>query len=112
MHPRYWMAIWTCILLLAPSLVLGSPAAVAGPHARAAKALIFSGSGSKRIGTVRLRHVATLRWRCSGGRLQLTDKHGFRILDTTAHRGHLKIARGTYRGLQVSAHHRWRITIR
>ena len=83
-----------------------------GPEARAAKAWSFSGKGPSRLGTLRLRRAATLRWRSSGGQFLIADARGFRLLYTRARRGKLKIRRGTYRRLSVSARGSWRVSIR
>ena len=82
------------------------------PQAAAAKAWTFSGKGPKKLGTFKLRRSATLRWKSSGGRLLIADSRGFRLLYTKARRGKLRISRGTYRRLTLSARGSWKITIR
>jgi hypothetical protein len=92
---------------------VGASATTTGPpQASASRAWTFSGNGTKKLGTFKLRHSATLRWKSSGGRLLIADSHGFRLLYTKARHGKLKISRGTYRGLTLSARKSWRITIR
>jgi hypothetical protein len=90
----------------------GASMRASGEQASAARAWTFSGKGSKKLGTFKLRHTAMLRWRSSGGRLLIIDPHGFRLLYTKARRGKLRIAKGTYRRLVLSARGSWKITIR
>jgi hypothetical protein len=101
-----------CVLAVAAVLVAGTAAAQPAPQVTAAKTWKYSGSGPKKLGTVKLRRVATLRWRSSGRLLQITDSHGFRLLYTKARRGKLRIRRGTYSKLTLSTRGSWRITIR
>jgi hypothetical protein len=104
------------LTLLALALALAQPAMVppahAGTIAHASRASrVFSGDGPARLGTVRVRHRATLRWRAPHG-LQLYDRHGFLILNSGAGHGRLTLRRGVYRGLRVATPGRWRIVIR
>jgi hypothetical protein len=72
----------------------------------------FSGSGNKKLGTLRLRRSAVLTWRARGRLFQVFEQHGFLLVDTRAHRGHVKIHRGVYRRVRVATRGRWRISIR
>jgi hypothetical protein len=81
-------------------------------QATAAKSWTFTGSGTKRLGTIKLRHTATLRWRKGRGTLRITGTRGFRLLETRSRRGKITVRRGTYRRLSASAPSSWRITIR
>jgi hypothetical protein len=72
----------------------------------------FSGSGNRRLGTLRLRRAAVLRWRTRGALFQVSERHGFLLVNTRARRGHVRIHRGTYRGVRVATRGRWTITIR
>jgi hypothetical protein len=83
-----------------------------GAVRQAAYKRAFSGTGNRKLGTLRLRRSAVLRWRTRGGVLQISERHGFLLLNTRARRGHLRIHRGTYRGVRVAARGHWRITIR
>jgi hypothetical protein len=87
-------------------------AAAQAPEATAARSWTFSGKGPRKLGTFKLRHSATLRWKSSGGRLLIADSRGFRLLYTKARRGKLRISRGTYRRLTLSARGSWKITVR
>jgi hypothetical protein len=104
------------LTLLALAVVLVLPAVVPPAHAatiahasRASR--VFTGNGSARLGTLRLRRTATLRWRAAGG-LQLYDRHGFMVLNSRAHHGRVRLRRGVYRGLRVVTPGHWRIAIR
>jgi hypothetical protein len=119
MRSRLRIAVLVIVVLALLAFVEGvygssgaSAQATSSPQAGAARAWIFSGKGSKKLGTFKLRRSATLRWKSTGGRLLIADSHGFRLLYTKARRGKLKISRGTYRGLTLSARKSWRITIR
>ncbi len=90
----------------------GTATAADALQVRAAKTWTFSGRGTKRIGTVRLRHTATLRWTKGRGTLRITGTRGFRLLETRSRRGKITVRRGTYRRLSASAPSSWRITIR
>ena len=84
-----------------------------GPGAReAAYNRTFSGTGNRRLGTLRLRRSAVLRWRTRGGVLQVSERHGFLLVNTRARRGHVKIHRGVYRGVRVATRGHWTISIR
>ncbi len=89
-----------------------SGGAATASRVHAAKTWTFTGRGTKRIGTVRLRHAATLTWRKGRGTLRITGTRGFRLLETRSRRGHITVRRGTYRRLVASAPSSWRITIR
>ena len=92
-----------------------APASFAAPdslQATASKTWRFSGSGTKRIGTINLRRTATLSWRKGRGTLRITGTRGFRLLETRSRRGSITVRRGTYRRLAASAPSSWRITIR
>ena len=109
MRPRT-LAVALCVIsaaLVAQPALAGEPSTVT-----AAKAWTFTGSGTKRIGTVKLRRAATLRWRKGRGTLRITGTRGFRLLETRSRRGSITVRRGTYRRLTVSAPSSWRITIR
>jgi hypothetical protein len=80
--------------------------------AHQARLRTFSGTGNKRLGTLRLRRATVMSWKTGGGPFQISDRRGFRILYTSAARGHLTIRRGTYRGVRVSARGKWRIVLR
>jgi hypothetical protein len=86
-------------------------AATAGVREAAFKRA-FSGSGNRKLGTLRLRRSAVLRWRTRGGLFQVSERHGFLLVNTRARRGHLLIHRGVYRGVRVAARSRWTISIR
>jgi hypothetical protein len=90
----------------------GTATAPQASQVTAAKTWTFTGRGTKRIGTVRLRHTATLRWHKGSGTLRITGTRGFRLLETGARRGHITVRKGTYRRLVASAPSSWRITIR
>ena len=81
-------------------------------RSRPRRSWIFKGSGTKRIGTIKLRRTATLRWRKGRGTLRITGTRGFRLLETRSRRGSITVRRGTYRRLTASAPSSWRITIR
>jgi hypothetical protein len=82
------------------------------PGAHQARVRTFSGTGNKRLGTLRLRRATVLSWKAGGGPFQISDRRGFRILYTRASKGHLTIRRGAYRGLRASAQGKWRIVLR
>jgi hypothetical protein len=86
-------------------------AATAGVREAAFKKT-FSGSGNRKLGTLRIRRSAVLRWKTRGGLFQVSERHGFLLLDTRARRGHVRIHRGVYRGVRVSTRSRWTISIR
>jgi hypothetical protein len=90
----------------------GAATRASSPQATAAKVWSFSGKGSKKLGTFRLRRTATLRWRSSGGRFLIADSRGFRLVYTKARNGKLRISRGTYRRLSLIARGNWKVTIR
>lgn len=97
--------------LLGASLLAQASSANAG-KVTAAKTWKFSGKGTKRLGTIRLRHTATLSWRKGRGTLRITGTRGFRLLETRSRRGHITVRKGTYRRLTASAVNSWQITIR
>jgi hypothetical protein len=82
------------------------------PGAHQARLRTFSGTGNKRLGTLRLRRATVLNWKTGGGWFQISDRRGFRILYTRSARGHLTIRRGTYRGVRVTTQGKWRIVLR
>ena len=104
------VAILACLVAVA---LLAQPAG-AGERSTvtASKTWTFSGTGTKRIGTINLRRTATLSWRKGRGTLRITGTRGFRLLETRSRRGHITVRRGTYRRLVASAPRTWRITIR
>ena len=104
------VAILACLVavaLLAQPAIAGEPSTVT-----AAKTWRFSGTGTKRIGTVNLRRTARLSWRKGRGTLRVTGTRGFRLLETRSRRGSITVRRGTYRRLVASAPSSWRIVIR
>ena len=90
----------------------GTATAADASQVTAARTWTFSERGTERIGTIRLRRTATLRWTKGSGTLRITGTRGFRLLETRSRRGRITIRRGTYRRLTVSAPSSWRITIR
>jgi hypothetical protein len=84
----------------------------AGAAREAAYQRTFSGSGNRRLGTLRLRRSAVLRWRTRGGLFQVSERHGFLLVNTRARRGHVRIHRGIYRGVRVATRSRWTISVR
>lgn len=106
------LGLIACLLVCAVLANAGTVGAAESTQVTAAKSWIFKGSGTKRIGTIKLRRTATLRWRKGGGTLRITGTRGFRLLETRSRRGSITIRRGTYRRLTASAPSSWRITIR
>ena len=108
------LALILCFGVAAASMqvAIADSGHVAASQAGAARSWTFSGRGTKRIGTLRLRRTATLRWTKSRGTLRITGTRGFRLLETRARRGHITVRPGTYRRLSVSAPGSWRITVR
>jgi hypothetical protein len=77
---------------------------------------IYRGSGNSRLGTLRLRRTATLKWsHPGGGRFRLltsaSRSRRFPLVTTTFRVGSVRLRAGTYRGLEVLTRGGWRITI-
>ncbi len=105
----------TCLVvagLLAQPAIAGAGHPTAAAHVTAAKSWTFTGRGPQRIGTVKLRRAATLRWSTGRGTLRIVGTRGFRLLETRSRRGKTTLRRGTYGRLVTSAPGGWRITIR
>jgi hypothetical protein len=116
MFTRRAVGALTVALVAVGGMALGNAAAArpdttAGVEQAAFKKT-FSGSGNRNLGTLRLRRSAVLRWRTRGGLFQVSERHGFLLVNTRARRGHVRIHRGTYRGVRVATRSRWTITIR
>ena len=101
-----------CLALTALTAHVPVAPAADSPQVTASKTWRFSGRGTQRIGTIRLRRTARLSWRKGSGTLRITGTRGFRLLETRSRRGSITIRRGTYRRLSASAPSTWRITIR
>jgi hypothetical protein len=82
------------------------------PGAHQTRLRTFSGNGNKRLGTLHIRRTTVLSWKTGGGPFQISDRRGFRILYTSASKGHITIRRGTYRGLRVTTQGKWSIVLR
>jgi hypothetical protein len=77
---------------------------------------VYSGSGNRNLGTLRLRRTAKLEWRHpSGGRFRLLTSASrgrqFPLVTTAFRNGSVRLRAGTYRGLRVLARGGWRISI-
>jgi hypothetical protein len=98
------------------SLAVGSASTVNARAARgaeqAAVTRTFSGTGAKRIGTLRLKRSAVLRWKTSGGVFQISVSSRFLLVNTRARSGRVRVYRGVYRGVRVASSGHWKITIR
>ncbi len=106
------LGLIACLLACAVLANASTVGAAESTQVTAAKSWTFTGSGTKRIGTIKLRRTATLRWRKGSGTLRITGTRGFRLLETRSRRGSITVRRGTYRRLYASAPSSWRITIR
>ena len=112
-HARNLLLI-SCLLgaALLAQVSLATARTTAPSEVTAARTWTFTGKGTERIGTIKLRRTATLRWRKGSGTLRITGTRGFRLLETRSRRGKLTVRKGTYRSLSASAPSSWRITIR
>lgn len=116
---RHWRGALAGVLVAAGLVAGGAGIAGAaeggGVTVRAKEATFrktFSGTGNKKLGTLRLRRSAVLTWRTRGRLFQVFEQHGFLLVDTRARRGHVRIHRGVYRRVRVATRGRWRIIIR
>lgn len=78
---------------------------------RAAAARHWSGTGNRRLGTIRLAKDSVVRWTSSAGSFSLTDRSGRLKIGGRAKSGAGFAVRRTYRAVRVRAKGRWTLTI-
>jgi hypothetical protein len=110
-------ALATMVLITATILPVANASGAAGGSAvhtskRGCHSTTYSGTGVRKLGTVKMRRSATLRWSNHGRVFQLSARRGFLLVNSRGRRGRIRLGRGVYRGLRVAASGHWRIAIR
>jgi hypothetical protein len=87
-------------------------AAVVNASKRGCHSTTYSGKGARKLGTIKMRGRATLRWRSSGKFFQLSARRGFLLVNAHRKSGRVRLGKGVYRGMRVATGGSWTITIR
>jgi hypothetical protein len=97
---------------LSVSAALGvSAAGSAQPVPSSSRALHWSGTGNRTLGTVKVTRDAAIRWTSGGRRFELTDRSRKLRISGRASSGQSFVARRTYRGVRVRAKGTWTLTL-
>jgi hypothetical protein len=72
----------------------------------------FAGEGNGRLGTIVVRAQTRLVWNTQHPGVQIFTSNEFMLVNSRSTSGAVRLSRGTYRGVRVSAAGRWSVELR
>jgi len=72
----------------------------------------FAGNGNGRLGTVVVSARSRLVWNANHAGVQIFTSNGFMLVNSRSASGAVRLSRGTYRGVRISAAGRWSVELR